>query len=189
MVNKIIIVVTIVLFGCNSKHADDQKCRLDKDYSKAFPTWKVYGLFDEKDNTRNEVSRKMGFKFKIVGGCVVDDSLTRAVKFNNTITDSILAQKYGKDWMSVFEARVDSLYSIDTTCFGIVRADPLTRDFINDTIREQNLYSIRTPYHNLTVICCSVYDPNKALSLNKFRATVDHRQKKIISLDTIVYIH
>lgn len=189
MINRLIIILSVLLFGCNSKQTKDNICALDKDFSKNFPIWKVYGHFDEKDNTRNEVSRKMGFKFKSVGGCVVDDSLTRAVTFNNRITDSILSTKMGRNWQKIFEARVDSLYTVDTTCINIVKESSLTKNLINDTMKGQHFYSFRTPYKDITVIYYTISDFDKGLFLDKFRATVNLKQKKIIALDTIIYMH
>ncbi len=76
--------------------------------------WKVYGLPDNKDVQRYHLAKKWGFKYQVVAGCIVSDSLVEAVRKNNKRSDSLFTISFGKDWQRKFESGADSLFKLDS---------------------------------------------------------------------------
>ena len=110
----------LVVYSCQNKTSDNK----DITYSinsdtieKSNPIWMVYGLPSLHDKAACEAARLMNFEFTSVAGCIVSDSLTKAVSINNKGTDQILTKKYGKDWYKLFEHKTDSLYTLNADSF------------------------------------------------------------------------
>lgn len=103
--------------SCQNKPGDNEGVNdfINSDtIEKSHPKWMVYGIPSLLDKAAYEAARLMNFEFISVAGCIVSDSLKKAVSINNKATDQILTKKYGIDWYKLFEHKADSLYKHDS---------------------------------------------------------------------------
>lgn len=120
-----------------SSRNDVRKCDTETDGRQTYtdsmnllyPKYMVAGMYQEKDMQRQQIDAQYGFRFSIEAGCVVSDSLVKAIEVNNQKTDSILSKRHGKNWYKRFEKSVDSLYHLDTLARFIAMKNPQVTHF------------------------------------------------------------
>ena len=85
----------------------------------------TYGLPDfEKEHARFIVSKKYGFKFFAVAGCLVSERLIDSIESQNKIVFAAMENKFGKQWYSKFNAEVEEVFKIEERIRGVVWKKP-----------------------------------------------------------------
>ncbi len=162
------------------------------------PSFQVYGFPDQTDRQRQIVDDWYGFRFQILAGCLVTDSLTRSVKRHNEITDSVMTIRKGKDWMTRFEKSVDSLFTIDSTAIEIARSDKFVKNFEVNTEKHNDEYNYYpnltyyvhfTPIENQKLVSLEGYGViyKKVRHINYLRITVDMANRKVLNIEKTAY--
>lgn len=162
------------------------------------PTFQVFGYRDGKDRERQVVATWYGFRYKVVAGCEVSDSLLRSIEQHNKITDSVLTSRLGPSYRQRFQRSVDSLYAVDSAAIEIARSDEFVRDFERSTEKHNEEYNF---YPNLTyIVHFTPLDHQKLVDLQGYgvvhdwvrrvsylRITVDMEKKKVVHIDKTVF--
>lgn len=163
------------------------------------PSYWVYGMSQPKDRQRQVAAAWYKFRYRIIAGCIVTDSLERAANEHNRITDSILTARIGKDWRDKFEHTVDSLYASDSSAIEIARADPFIHHFDKAAEKYDAGYdyypNLRytchpTPEDHIKVVVTEGYGVihGQVEWVSYLRAKVDMKKKKVIAIDKTSYV-
>jgi hypothetical protein len=89
------------------------------------PAILIAGLGDmARDNIQNRISKKYGFKFLRVGGCVVSKKLSDSMRFHNEMLYKKLEEIHGKGLRDKLFRKIDFLVSLQYQVEYVLNHDP-----------------------------------------------------------------
>lgn len=86
-----------------------------------------WGLAGSSENIIEGVTKKYGFEYYSVGGCVIPWELQDSVKKHNDSIYAILTQRNGPDWQERFQEDVENLYLHKDELKALVLREPLVK--------------------------------------------------------------
>jgi len=210
MIKTLIIIFGLLLTICSCNVKSEKPTEIKKPSKLAvaksipqeisIPSLLVFGLPNPEDEERYIVAGLYHFRYRIMGGCIIPDSLHNSIEINNKITDSILNARLGKNWNLKFENSVDSLYSIDTISINIARKNSYVSHYLKQEMNNKKNWcyypndptysSHQTFDKNIRVITIESFGRVNKINcmISYLRATVNLNTKKVVNIDKTPYI-